>query len=189
MDRAIRSFIAIELDSHLQARLQEIQEQLKPLGADVKWVEPQNIHLTLRFLGDLNPKRLKEITKGLPEFLRGTPPFLIGVTGLGAFPSPQKPKIIWAGIAENHGELSLLAEKIENGVNTCGVAKEDREFSPHITIGRMRTFKNISKLADIISGYAISPALEQTVHRVTLFQSTLTAQGPIHEPLLRVDLQ
>lgn len=189
MENEIRTFIAIELDVKIRERLKEIQDQLQQLGADVKWVEPENIHITLRFLGNLNSKRLKDITTGLPDFIKGTPPFLIGITGLGAFPNPQKPKVIWAGVSENNGELSHLAEKIENGINQCGVGKEDREFSSHITIGRMRSFKNISRLAESIPSYAISPTLEQTVNRVTLLKSTLTSDGPIYEPLLRVDLQ
>ncbi len=188
MEKEIRSFIAIELDEKVRERLKELQDQLRQLELDVKWVEPENIHMTLRFLGNLSPKKLKDVTEKLPEFIKDIPPFLVAVTCLGAFPSPQKAKVIWAGVQENNGELSRLAEQIETGLNACGIGKEDREFSPHITIGRTRSLKNISRLAETIPPYAISPALEQGVTKVTLFQSTLTPQGPIYTALARIDL-
>jgi 2'-5' RNA ligase len=189
MEKEVRTFIAIELSDTAKERLSEIQKQLQQLELDVKWIEPENIHLTLRFLGDLTQKQLKSITEAMPQWVTGVPPFSIAITGLGAFPSPQKPKVIWAGVNDNSGEMSRLAEQIEQGINQCGISKADREFSPHITIGRVKELKNISCLTETVPGYAISPALEQTISKVTLFKSTLSAQGSIYKVLTQVDLQ
>lgn len=188
MKSEIRTFIAIELEDNVRQRLKEIQEQLQLLGPDVKWIEPENIHITLRFSGNLSPRKLKTLMTALPGFIKGIPPFLISVSGLGAFPNPQKPEVLWAAVTEN-GELSHLAEEIESGVASCGLGKGDKEFSPHITIGRIKSLTKITRLTEAIPAYAISPALEQTISKVTLFKSTLTSQGPIYEVLQRVELR
>jgi len=184
-----RAFIAIELDANVRERLKEVQDQLKELPLDITWVTPEIIHLTLRFLGEISDKKLKAVKTNLPDFVKTVSPFTFAITSLGAFPSPQKPKVIWAGVNETNGELSLLAEKIETGVNQCGIGKEDKEFSAHITIGRVKSLKNISRLAETIPGFAISPALEQPVHSITLFKSTLKSDGPVYEVLERVALK
>lgn len=188
MSENLRTFIAVELDDGVKERLREIQQQLQQLEGDVKWVEPGNIHITLRFLGELNPKRLKVVQHQFPTFLQNISSFRIAISGLGAFPNPHKPKVIWAGISDPDGRLSQLAEQIEDGLCRCGIGKDDKEFSPHITIGRTRSFKNLSRLAEAIPPYSISPAIEQIVRRVTLFKSTLTSQGPIYEPLQTLEL-
>ncbi|MCK5579937.1 MAG: RNA 2',3'-cyclic phosphodiesterase [Candidatus Omnitrophica bacterium] len=182
----MRTFIAIQLENHVHQQIACMQENLKKADADVKWVKPSNIHITLRFLGDTKPKKIKAISESLPSFLEGISPFEIDITHLGAFPKIQRPRVLWAGIDKNAAQLMELAASIENGLCRLGFPKEERKFSGHITIGRVRSAKNITPLIEAVQGYQFPSGITQTIQHVIFFQSTLTSQGPIYEEIKKV---
>lgn len=200
MSETIRSFIAIELLEQIEKSLETIQSKLKNSGADVKWVKPQNIHLTLKFLGNRSPQELEEIKKILDEvaadFGKRCPgqssSFNISLSEIGAFPRLNYPRVIWIGIKEGSQETTRLAEDVEQSLEKIGIPKEDRPFSPHLTLGRLRSPKGRERLKEFVeklnSELGVT-SYEQRVDHLTLFQSTLTPSGPIYTPLHKSKFQ
>ncbi len=187
----MRAFIAIELPKEIRDSLGGIQEKLKVSGADVKWVQPQNIHLTLKFLGEINEERLSKINLILDTLAKDKKSFSIRLASLGAFPKIDYPRVIWTGIDEGESETKELARALEEKIEKIGIPKEDRPFSSHITIGRTRSNlgkdKLVAGLKNLQDYFAETPK-EFTVNKITLFKSTLTPQGPIYEVVKEANL-
>lgn len=178
----MRAFIAIGLPKGIKDSLGRLQQKLKKAGADVKWVEPENIHLTLKFLGEIDEQTKDRISSKIEELCQGTKQFSVALSSCGAFPSNQSPRVIWTGINQGDNEVKRIAGKIEEFLSVIGISKENREFSSHITIGRTRSGKNRRELAELLDSLALKPLEEQfLVSKITLFKSTLTPAGPIYE--------
>lgn len=188
MDKTTRTFIAIELNEEVRNALKKIQEYLKKIDVDVRWVNYKNIHLTLKFLGNLPPKKLRSVMEIFPSLFKDFQPFEINITHLGVFPKPQRPRVIWAGVEKNADYLTAIAIQVENGLCRLGFPKEKRGFSPHLTVGRVRSPKNQALLIPALKEYTFSLELTQTIQQIILFKSTLTSQGPIYESLYTVQL-
>jgi len=184
MDTHLRTFIAVELSETFRVCLAGLQKELQKTDANVKWVRPENIHITLKFLGSIPPKKVKAIKEFFHEIFDSTPAFNVRLAGLGAFPHLHKPKVIWAGLDDPDSRLKLLAERTEEFLCRLGFPKERKEFKSHITLGRPRSFKNLSELTAALQKTAIPPNMEQRIEKITFFKSTLTPQGPIYESLL-----
>lgn len=184
----MRLFIAVDLNSQNKDALAGLQARLKKADADVKWVEPGNIHLTLKFLGEVNEEKIPKIISAIKESIAGFKPFSLEIVSLGAFPSLKYPRIIWAGIEKGKENLEKLAEGIETAMLKLGFPEEKRGFSSHLTLGRVRSAKNKDRLCRQIS-LASFPALPQDIASVNLYQSRLTPQGPIYEKLAEASLQ
>ncbi|MFA5145483.1 MAG: RNA 2',3'-cyclic phosphodiesterase [Candidatus Omnitrophota bacterium] len=188
----MRTFVAIELPKEIKSRLGDIQEQLKKSGADVKWVSPLNIHLTLKFLGDIDDTKLNKINEILEACTKNKGSFKIRVSSLGAFPEIKLPRVIWMGIDKGDNETKGIAKDLEEEFSKIGIPAEDRPFSSHITIGRTRSFLNKEKLAGDLENLANNLSRENwefTVGNITLFKSTLTPKGPIYETLKTASLK
>jgi len=189
MDNNLRTFIAVELSNDFRHALTEIQNQLKSSDADVKWVKPDNIHITLKFLGSIPPKKVKAIKEFFPEIFDSSHVFDVQLANLGAFPSINKPKVIWAGLDDPDGRLKLLANHTEEFLCRLGFPKEHKEFKSHITLGRLRSFKNLNPLTEALQKTAVPSQMKQRIEKITFFKSTLTPQGPIYESLLTYTLK
>jgi 2'-5' RNA ligase len=188
----MRAFIAIELPQGIKDAISCLQAKLKATGADVKWVSPSNIHLTLKFLGEIDEKTRDAVIEVMQEISSGIGQFSIKLGSIGAFPRIQSPRIIWIGLAQGHDQVKTIAQRLETELETCGLAKENREFSSHITIGRIRSLKNKDELAAGISkldGTVTENLGEFLAGKITLFKSTLTPQGPIYEKLQETNLK
>jgi len=187
----MRVFIAIELPQAIKDSLNSIQEKLKTSGADVKWVRPQNIHLTLKFLGEISEEQLAKIKTTLDNTAKDKKKFSIRISSLGAFPKINSPRVIWVGIDKGDREIQELAKALEERIEKIGIPKEDRSFSSHITIGRIRSNqardKLVATLKSLENHFKETPQ-ELVVQRISLFKSTLTPQGPIYEVLKEVNL-
>lgn len=183
MDQDIRAFIAIELEPAIREQLRNLQEKLRTSRADVKWVTPTNIHLTVRFLGGTPVAKLEALMDSLPQVLKTAQPFSLNIDALGGFPNLRYPRIIWVGVKDGAEETRGIAGSIEKHLITLGFEKEDRPFSPHITIGRVRSGKNLNNLIQLLTATTLASPLRQDVKQLTLFKSTLTPRGPIYEPL------
>ena len=188
----MRAFIAIELSPDLRKRLASLEEQLKSSGADVKWVKPENIHLTLKFLGEIDERQLGEITKIIQETAGKNKPFYIRLASPGAFPKTNFPRVIWIGIDKGDSETKQIAKALEEEIVKVGIPQENRPFSSHITLGRVRSGLNREKLVKNLGVLASNPpqdSPEFLVTKITLFKSTLTPSGPIYEALKEAQLQ
>jgi len=187
----MRTFIAIELPKEIKTALSRLQEQLKKSEADVNWVEPQNIHLTLKFLGERDYKKISIISAITEEIVQDKAQFTASITSIGAFPSINSPRVIWAGINKGDAQIKEIAAELEEKIAKAGIPKEDRPFSSHITIGRMRSVKNLDKLIQEINKIAAGfdkQNLEFSVKSITLFKSTLSSKGPTYEVLKEASL-
>jgi 2'-5' RNA ligase len=188
----MRAFIAIALPQEIRDFLEGIQNQLKPHGADVKWVEPRNIHLTLKFLGEIDESKLNRVSVILDEVAGLLPPFAVTINAVGAFPKITSPRVIWAGIDKGDGEIKKIAQELEERIAEIGIPKEERRFSSHITIGRTRSGLSLDKLAGGLEKTALlakDARQEFLANKITLFKSTLTPKGPIYEILKEANLK
>lgn len=188
----MRTFIAIELPAEIRDSLARIEERLKATQADVKWVEPKNIHLTLKFLGEIDEKQHERINLILDEVAGESSSYKILVSSIGAFPKLDSPRVIWVGADAGDKETKVLAKELEEKIQKIGIPKEDRPFSSHITIGRTRSTKNRDKLIQELRNLEQEfggKDLSFPVKKITLCKSTLTPQGPIYEVLKEANLK
>ncbi len=185
----MRTFIAIELPEKTKAELGNIQEELKLTGADVKWVKPENIHLTLKFLGEIDKGLLKKISSILIEISSRNKYFNICLSKLGVFPNLKYPRVIWIGLNDNQ-QVVDIAEALEKQLIRIGLPAESRPFTAHITLGRIRSHRNHKKLIEKLEliNKDLSYWSDFKVSRLILFKSTLTPQGPIYESLFSCPL-
>ena len=145
MSERIRSFIAFDMENEgVQAKLAYAQKLLVETGADLKPVEPQNIHITIRFLGDISPPMVDKIHEALKN-VKFTP-FTVKLQGLGVFPSLNYPRVVWAGMTQGAEELKSIFTQLEPQIRTLGFAADAYGFSPHLTIARVRSAKNKQQL-------------------------------------------
>ncbi|HLD41386.1 MAG TPA: RNA 2',3'-cyclic phosphodiesterase [Candidatus Omnitrophota bacterium] len=184
----MRLFIAVDLNSQNRDALAKLQTRLKKADTDVKWIEPKNIHLTLKFLGEVTEENIPKIISAIKESIQGIQPFSLEIINLGVFPSLEYPRVIWAGIEKGKEDLKKLAERVEAAMLKLKFPKEKRGFSEHLTLGRVRSSKNKNNLIQQLSQTSF-PTLRQDIAAVILYQSTLTPQGPIYEKLGEASLQ
>ena len=189
MEQSIRTFIAIELNKGTHSELSSLQAVLKKSDADVKWIDPQIIHLTLKFLGNVDDKKIKDVQNLLNDVAKNFSPFVLSLKGIGAFPKLDYPRVIWVGVDEGKDEASQLAKELEDVLEKIGIPKEDREFHPHITLGRVKSPKNKDRLKSVIEATKFEPSSKIAVEHLTLFKSQLTPQGPIYTPLFIAKMQ
>ncbi len=184
---AIRAFIAVDIEEpKVLSKLISIQEDLKATGVPMKLVEPENIHLTLRFLGNIHEALVDDIGRIMEEARIGK--FKMKLVGLGAFPNPARPRVVWVGVTQGFEELKTIRDTIERGLRRLGFAPEREEFVPHITLARIKG-GNTAPLAKLISLYSNYEFGEIEVTRIRLKQSILTPRGPIYRTLKEVALE
>ena len=177
---SIRAFLALELASELHERLAELMSDLRPRVAGVRWVRPEGIHLTLRFLGAAAPEQLQSLGDALVDAARGCPAAVAVVRGLGVFPERGQPRVLWVGL-EIPPEVYSLQAACERAARQAGFEREGRPFQPHLTLGRWRD-------------RAARPALPATdlgaapLSVLTLFRSDLRPGGAVYTPLRRLSL-
>lgn len=183
MEDAIRVFIAIELNKGIHSELASLQAVLKKSNADIKWVSPESIHLTLKFLGNIDPRKIKEIEKILNEIATGVEPFVLTLKDIGAFPNLDYPRIIWVGVESGAAQSEQFAKLLEEKLEKIGIPREDREFHAHITLGRVKSLKNKDNLKEIIEATKFEAGSAVDVNHLTLFKSQLTRDGSVYTPL------
>ena len=184
----IRAFIAVELPRTLQYEVAAFQTEFKKSGADVKWVEPANLHLTLKFLGEIEENRLAPIQEALGNAVGHRPHFTIHLEGIGAFPRTTSPRVIWVGVHEGGQELVALVQAVEQAASGVGFPPEERPFEPHLTIGRVRSPGGLAGLIKKLQVAEFRATSSAPVTRLTLFQSLLSPKGPTYSPLAEVPL-
>lgn len=183
----IRAFIAINLAPPVIEEIAKVQSRLQETRGDLRWSRVESLHLTLKFLGDIARNQVEPIVGALREALRAQSPLHVVARGLGAFPNLKKPRVLWAGIM---GEgLKELSEKIEIALMPLDFPPEEREFTPHLTIGRVRSLRGWDRVLAVLKEYEQSSFGESTVDQVILYQSDLRPNGAIYSPLGGVPLR
>lgn len=188
----MRTFIAVDLTDDVIQKITGITKYLKSQTSSsaIKWVSAENLHLTLKFLGEIPESKLEQIKKLARKAVSGIKPFNIAVEGLGMFPNQKKPRVIWLGILSEK-PLINLALQLDNALAGAGIPKEKRPFSPHLTIGRIRRSASpdeIIKVGSSLSQFKIDHLGEVPVDLIRLYQSVLKPQGPIYSPLFDIPL-
>jgi len=178
----IRSFIAVDLnDEKVLHNMMEAQQTLSRSGGDLKLVEPGNIHITLRFLGEIRQELVQDIIEQMKQIQFSA--FQVEFKGLGAFPDLHRPRVVWVGIEEGAARLSEIFGTLEKGLRTLRVQPDTRGFSPHLTIARVRSGRNREELARIVSEMRDKEFGSIVADSVRLKKSTLTPSGPVYSDL------
>ena len=185
----VRTFIAVESSGAVASRAAALIERLRAADAKVTWVAPENMHWTLKFLGDIDLTQTADICRAVGEAAAPVAPFDVEVQGVGAFPNLARPRAVWLGVGKGREQLISLAAAIDARLAAIGFKPEGRRFSPHLTIGRVRGEKNLPELADQLEQRADYPAGMMEVDEVVVFASYLERGGPIHEPLGHLPLR
>jgi 2'-5' RNA ligase len=184
----IRSFIAIDLPQEIRKKLAAIQAQLRQSRAGVRWVKPSSIHLTLKFLGNILPEQVDDIAAAAAQLIRDEPPITLCAAGLGSFPSPRKPRVIWVGLQGEVDRLTKIQADLENTLETLGVAKEGRGFRPHLTIGRVKDSHRLHSLIEAMSTVELPEFNSFDANEIILYKSDLRPTGAIYTKLHRMPL-
>jgi RNA 2',3'-cyclic 3'-phosphodiesterase len=180
----MRVFIAIPLNQDTQTALSLCQQRLDTSGMDIRWIQPRNIHLTLKFFGEINQKNIDSISRALKKTLADTRGFEFSISGIGAFPDINRPRVIWAGIGQGKDKCIALQKNIESALQAFGFRKEPRAFIPHLTLARIKTSRDLKKITMLLEKeHSYSINAKMPVNRVVLFCSLPGRKEPIYTAL------
>jgi 2'-5' RNA ligase len=179
-----RAFIAVELDPKLLSEVLNVQKEILLTGADIKGVEPENIHFTLKFLGEIPHTTVAEVMQcmGKLDFR----PFEIDLAGVGCFPTIRNPRVIWIGVTGGLESFTSVAKQLESSLREIGFQPERERFTAHLTIGRVRSNRNKTELIKKLGEVSSTEIGKMMVDTIKLKKSTLTAKGPIYTTLHEV---
>jgi len=183
----MRLFIGIDVTDELRGALVQVQEKLKSTGADIKPVEPENIHLTIKFLGEVGDDIVGKISAAIERSISGKGVFQADVRGIGVFPSLKYIRVIWAGVGTGADRIVELQRSLDSELVDLGFRRE-RDYVPHITLARVRSPKGKEKLVEAVKEVSDLEFGHMQVLSVKLKQSTLTSRGPIYSTLSEAKL-
>lgn len=181
----MRLFIAVDLPDEIRKQLKELQHRLRALTNSARWVPPESIHVTLKFIGEVPEKRIEEIDEALTGL--AWKPFVVSVRGVGFFPGTRSPRVFWAGM--DAPTMQGLTEELDVRMERLGFEKEKRAFRPHITLARAKVTRIDSPLVTAASTYAEHDFGSFTADRFFLFQSTLKPSGAVHNKVKEYPLE
>jgi 2'-5' RNA ligase len=181
----LRCFIAIEIPDAVKKEIAEVADILKKYDADIKWVAVENLHVTLKFLGNTPEKSLPEIRESLLKAVSLFQSFYIKINGTGVFPNRKFPRVIWIGV-EDGETLPKLASDIDISVSLLGYKKEEREFKPHLTLGRVRSRKGTASVVNELDNFRDKEFGNFVVDRIRLMRSELKPKGPEYSCIYEV---
>lgn len=185
-----RTFIAVDISEDIRAAAVALQERLARTEAQVKWVEPDSMHITLLFLGEVDDRELHSICRVVQDVAARQPSFPLRVSGVGAFPSIRRPKILWAGITDGADALKRIYDSLEPKLLDLGCyRKEERGYTPHLTLGRVKAERDGFTLAKELPRCLAWDGGSTTVDEVLVFSSVLERDGPIYTVLGRGKLK
>ena len=182
----IRTFIAVEIPNDVRDRIAELQTNLAKSKERIRWTKPDNIHVTLKFLGDIEQDKTEPIADAIRNATRRIQPFELSVKGLGAFPNLRRARVIWVGLENPSAELETLAQTLEGELTNLGFPSERRKFNPHLTIGRVKSSLNRQFIETLKSFHFESG--QALVDEIILMKSDLKPTGALYTPLQRVPL-
>ena len=183
-----RSFIAVELSTEIAEGVRGIQKGLRERTGGVSWVRPEGIHLTLKFLGDVDPGRIEGIAGKAEACVKGRGPFFIGIRGCGGFPNPRNPRVIWIGVEDPAGFLKEIQARLEQGMEEMDFTREERAYTPHLTIGRLRSGKGKGDVSQALEAMKGCDLGSMEVREICLFRSQLKPTGAEYTKLKVISL-
>jgi RNA 2',3'-cyclic 3'-phosphodiesterase len=179
----VRAFVAVGLPEPVRTLLQTLQERLGRGALPVRWVPPENVHLTLKFLGEIPEADVSRVSDVLAAAARGSGPISLTARGLGVFPAPRRPKVIWVGVGGNTGTLADLQRRLDTGLVSAGIPAERRAFHAHLTLGRVKGRLDGSRLGRSMDRLCNFDPVPFCADRVVLFQSILKPSGAEYSEL------
>lgn len=189
----IRAFIALDIDDKIRDQLARVRKHLErevPERA-LRWVRPESVHLTLKFLGDVEQQLLVKIEDTLEVCAGVVQPFSFEVRGLGSFPNQRRPRVLWVGVQEKSGELEKLQKKIEANMSDAGFERERRRFYPHLTLGRVHrraSRSDVEQIAEALNATSIEVLGSIQCSQVHLYRSDLRPTGAVYTRLASANL-
>jgi RNA 2',3'-cyclic 3'-phosphodiesterase len=187
--RTMRAFVGVPLGEDVVRAATELSARLRPrlgtLGASAKWVPPVNMHVTLRFLGSVAEPQLPAIQETLGPIVNRHASFLATLRGLGCFPDPARPSVLWAGLGEGAEPFGRLAADVNRALDGLGFPAEDRPFHAHLTLARLRREGPPADLAPLVEEHAAVDLGATVVRDVVLFESSLRSRGPVYTAIWR----
>ena len=190
MSTSWRMFCAFELPENLRTRIQEHAKRVREAAPDVaaSWSRPENIHLTLKFFGNVDPARVLVISAAAERVVKEFPPLQIAVGQTGVFPRPSRPQVLWIGVGDQSGALQKLQQRLDDEFALEGFSKEDRPYRPHLTIARIRRPQKVNRLADVHLGLEFSN-VTLSLSELILFRSELSPKGSKYTAISRHRLE
>jgi 2'-5' RNA ligase len=188
MPGTIRTFIAFSLPDHVKSALNRVQEDLKACGLKAQWVRLQSMHLTLKFLGNIEIDQVDPVAGKMAEAVRGIGPLLLGAKGVGVFPNIRRPRVIWAGLAGDVVQLGDLQRNIDAALSEIGFAEERRSFKGHLTMGRFKGRMDSRRVAQALEEFSGFETQTFTAQQLVLFKSQLEPTGAVYSQLKKVPL-
>lgn len=185
----IRTFIAVEIPEDVREKLARDIHLLKGYAPLVKWAKPENLHLTLRFLGDIKENDLDELFDAVQDAVELLEPFALEIKNFGAFPNWRHPRVVWAGCGEGEEEAIELAGLVEDACVDLGYDPERRPFRPHLTLGRVKEPAHVHGLNETAKALAGKTFGYVDVDEVVVFMSSLRRTGPVYSPMARLPLR
>jgi 2'-5' RNA ligase len=185
----MRTFIAVDLGKTIRDRIIALQEILARAGTEVKWVEADSLHVTLLFLGEVNDRDVPEVCRLVNRCIQEHVPFPMSVETLGCFPNARRPRILWVGVGAGAQELCSIHDALEIPLLDLGYRREERRYTPHITLGRVKSDRPTDKLTAALSRNAAWKGGETNVEEILVMSSELTAEGPNYTVLSRAALR
>jgi 2'-5' RNA ligase len=184
----IRSFVAIELPDDARRALAALQRDLKAQASPdaVRWSRPESIHLTLQFLGDVAPGQIEKIVSALHEVCADPSPFAFELAGVGVFPNPNRPRVVWVGVIEPSGVLLALQKGVNQALAPLGFPPEERRFTPHLTLGRAARRASRQELAELgamVARSEVGSVGRVVADHISLMKSDLRPGGAVYTPL------
>jgi len=183
----MRTFIAVELPPGVKRKIEEVQTPLKKTDTFVSWVKPGNVHITLKFLGEVGEERIEDVFHGTEKALKESKVFNLSLKDLGCFPNLRRPRVVWVGVDQGKDDLSQMQKQIEEELFKLRFPKEQRPFSAHLTIGRVKSPRNMENLTGLIETMKFETE-EVKVDEVVVMKSQLHPQGAIYTPLKKIKL-
>lgn len=180
----IRSFLAFELPSEIKEIVSHAYQDMRKTPLDVRWVKPENIHLTVVFMGNVRNEHLQPIANAVGEVCQGFGPFEIFLQGTGVFSSRRYPRVLWIGLAGNLERMSDFRDGLQSGLAPFGIKQERRRFKPHLTLGRFRKGTRTGfHLEEVLSNYQRLTSGVCAVHELVMFKSDLKPGGAVYSKL------
>jgi 2'-5' RNA ligase len=185
MSESIRTFIAIEIPQDLRKKLSDYAIKLKNPDDKISWVSEDNLHLTLKFIGNIKTDKIDTIKKAIADVSLGYTAFTAVVQGMGVFPGERNPRVVWIGIKDGEEKICKIFKNLEEKLSTIGISKDDRPYVPHFTLGRIKYIKDVKAFSDKILNYKEYLFGSFAVCGISLIKSTLTPKGSIYEVLYK----
>lgn len=183
MGETVRTFVALKISQEIKDKLVGVVDEIKQFHVKASWPRIENLHLTLKFLGPTEEEKIDEVKRALDPVAQNQAPFSVSLTGLGGFPNSKKPRIVWMGVSQGKEEMVQLAAAVETALEPLGFNKEEREFHPHLTLGRIKFPKPNKELEAHFEKKSDSSFGEWKIGSLLFMKSTLHPEGAKYDVL------